>query len=144
MHIIVGLSGAALDAGAAIASVNDPACGGIASFIGTVRIDPSVEASSGKEVVGLDYEAHPDLAETRLHELCSEACSRWGLHKVVVLHRTGSCGVGEPTVVIACSAPHRAEALDACRWMIDTLKETVPIWKKENYADGSAWVGAGS
>ena len=90
----------------------------------------------------LDYEAHPTLAHERLQSIAREAAERWGLDRVVAVHRTGACEIGEPTVVVACGAAHRAEALDACRWMIDTIKTTVPIWKREVYADGSAWIGA--
>lgn len=95
----------------------------------------------GKRVRGLEYEAHPTLAPQRLRELCEEAVARWELRNVYAVHRTGACDLGEPTVVVACAAAHRHEALDACHWLIDELKAKVPIWKKEIYEDGSAWVG---
>ena len=90
----------------------------------------------------LEYEAHPTLAPHRLEEIAREARSKWDLERVVTIHRTGPCDIGDVTVVVACSAAHRGEALDACRWCIDTIKATVPIWKKEIYSDGAAWVGA--
>ena len=131
-----------LDPGALIAEVSDPACGGVGVFVGTVRSSPASGASA--EVQALDYEAHPELAPAAVADIARRAQEKWGLQKVVAVHRTGRCALGEPTVVVACAAPHRAEALDACRWIIDTIKTEVPIWKKELYADGSAWVGAGS
>lgn len=123
-----------------IAKGHDTSCGGIGAFVGTVRSD----ASTGErdDVVALEYEAHPVMAEERLLEIANEAMTRWDLRRVVAVHRTGICALGEPTVAVVCSAPHRGDALDATRWIIDTIKETVPIWKKETFADGSAWVGA--
>jgi molybdopterin synthase catalytic subunit len=101
-----------------------------------------VRANESKAVVRLDYEAHPELAATRLEEIGRDAADKWELLRVVAWHRTGACELGEPTVVVACSAPHRGDALEACRHVIDTIKATVPIWKREVYADGSSWVGA--
>jgi molybdopterin synthase catalytic subunit len=110
-------------------------------FVGTVRDGSSVETNAGKPVVALDYDSHPTLAEQRLREIAFEATTKWDVRKVVAIHRTGHCELGEPTVVVACGAPHRGDALEACRWIIDTIKSTVPIWKREAYADGSSWVG---
>jgi molybdopterin synthase catalytic subunit len=141
-EVTSGIVDQPLDVGAAATTVADPSCGGIATFVGSVRISSATRRNSAKEVVALEYEAHPTLAEERLGQICDEAATRWGLAKVVALHRSGRCDLGEPTVVVACSAPHRGEALEACRWLIDELKATVPIWKKEIYADGTAWVGA--
>ena len=129
-----------LEPGAAIATVSDPASGAVAVFVGTVRDTPVTDASG--PVTRLDYDAHPTLAEEKIHAIAAEAAAKWDLRKVVAIHRTGSCDVGEPTVVVACSAPHRADALEACRWIIDEIKEGVPIWKREVYTDGSSWVGA--
>jgi molybdopterin synthase catalytic subunit len=92
----------------------------------------------------LEYEAHPTLASARMEEIAQEATTKWGLARVVAVHRTGRCALGEPTVVVACGAAHRAEALEACHWIIDEIKASVPIWKKEIYADGSSWVGSES
>ena len=128
-----------LDVPALIAMGHDPSCGGIGAFVGTVRTG----ASTGErdDVLGLDYEAHPMLAEERMLEIATEAVAKWELERVVAVHRTGSCALGDPTVVVVCSAAHRADALDATRWIIDTIKDTVPIWKKERFRDASAWVG---
>ncbi len=133
-----------LDVGGAAAAASQPACGAVALFVGTVRATPAAEGSEGKDVVALDYEAHPDLAPARLRDIAEQAAARFGLAAVIVHHRTGHCPLGEPTVVIACGAPHRGDALDACRFVIEEVKATVPIWKRELYSDGSAWVGTGS
>lgn len=139
--ISTGLSAAPLDV-AALIGASPPGAGGTAVFVGTVRSTST--ARPGEEVVALDYDAHPELAGRELERIARAAAARFGLERVVAFHRTGHCELGEPTVVVACSAAHRADALEACRWLIDTLKETVPIWKKELYAGGSAWVGTGS
>ncbi|MEA2451397.1 MAG: molybdopterin synthase catalytic subunit [Actinomycetota bacterium] len=139
VELSVAISAAPLDIAAVIGAAGTPTSGGIGVFVGTVRSTPSDDTD--KQVTGLEYEAHPTLAEETLRSLALEAAHKWGLERVVALHRTGTCELGEPTVVVACSSPHRAEALDACRWLIDELKATVPIWKKEIYADGSSWVG---
>ena len=136
------ISDAALDIPAALREGASPECGAIAAFVGTVRKSGAVPDNDSKEVVGLEYEAHPTLAGTRIEEVAREASERWELHKVIAVHRTGPCELGEPTVVVVTSAPHRGDALEACRWLIDTIKAGVPIWKKEIYADGSSWVGA--
>jgi molybdopterin synthase catalytic subunit len=135
------LSEEPLDVGRAIADVQAPELGGIALFVGTVRTTPAATDGEGKNVVGLEYDAHPELAPKRLDAIAREAAERWDIRRIVLVHRTGACALGDPTVVVACGAPHRSDALEACRWMIDTIKGTVPIWKKELYADGSSWVG---
>jgi molybdopterin synthase catalytic subunit len=140
-EIHVALSPDPLDVGEALASVASPDCGAIASFVGTVRREASVEANVDKNVVALEYDAHPELAWRKLEEIAAEATAKWDVVRFVAVHRVGHCSLGEPTVVIACSAPHRADALEACRWVIDELKASVPIWKKEIYEDGGAWVG---
>ena len=141
-HIRTEVTEQPLDPGALIAEAMDPSCGGLGVFVGTVR--RSAADGSEAPVEALEYEAHPELAPAALEDVAQRARQKWGLERVVAVHRTGDCPLGEPTVVVVCAAPHRAEALDACRWMIDTIKAEVPIWKKELYADGSAWVGAGS
>ena len=141
-RVRAALSPDALDPGALVAATMAPECGGIGVFVGCVRSSAAVAGHRDKAVVRLDYEAHPTLAEARLGALAREAGARWGLERVVAVHRTGSCDLGEPTVVVACGAAHRAPALEACRWLIDAIKSTVPIWKREVYADGSSWVGA--
>jgi molybdopterin synthase catalytic subunit len=120
----------------AAAFVADPASGAICVFAGTVR-----NHSDAGDVRGLIYEAWEELAERRLREVAGEMCSMWPVRKVALLHRTGALAVGETSVVVACSASHRAEAFDACRHGIERLKQDVPIWKKEGLATGEAhWV----
>ena len=132
----------ALDVGALVAEASSPECGGIGVFVGTVRRSAAGDGNSPVEA--LEYEVHPTLAHERLRRVAEEAAERWDVEEVVVEHRSGHCATGEPTVVIVCAAPHRADALNACRWVIDEIKREVPIWKKEIYEDGSSWVGAGS
>jgi molybdopterin synthase catalytic subunit len=120
----------------ALEFVADPGAGGICVFIGTVR-----DHSDAGDVTGLRYEAWDDLAITRLGELADELAEKWPVKKVAILHRTGDLGVGELSVVVACSAPHRADAFEACRQGIERLKEDVPIWKKESLVTGEVhWV----
>lgn len=126
------------------AAAEDPAAGAIATFVGTVRRSSSVPRSRDKEVVALFYEAHLPLAEPRVNEIATEAADRWQLCAVILAHRLGRCEIGEPTVAIACSGPHREEAFSSCRWIIEELKNSVPIWKCEIYNEGSCWVGMGS
>ncbi len=141
-EIITAISPEPLDVDAAVARVSDPAAGAVATFIGTVRESPAAAEGGDRSVVRLEYDAHPSLADEKLRQIAEAAAGKWDLTKIVAIHRTGDCAVGEPSVVIACSAPHRAEALDACHWIIDEVKSGVPIWKREVYADGSSWVGA--
>jgi molybdopterin synthase catalytic subunit len=116
--------------------VADPAAGATCVFAGTVR-----NRSEAGDVSGLVYEAWDELAERRLREVAGEMRSTWPVRKVALLHRTGALDVGETSVVVACSAPHRAEAFEACRHGIERLKQDVPIWKKEALATGDAhWV----
>jgi molybdopterin synthase catalytic subunit len=137
-----GIASEPLDIAAAIAQGSSPSSGGIAVFVGTVRESAAIADNSAKPVTRLDYEAHPQLAPKRMEEICSEAAGKWELNDVIALHRTGVCELGEPTVVVVCGAAHRGDALEACRYIIEEIKATVPIWKKEVYADGSSWVGA--
>jgi molybdopterin synthase catalytic subunit len=139
-EIITAITGEPLDVASAIGDVAAPQHGGIAIFVGTVRETPAAGEGSSP-VISLEYDAHPRLASERLERIAREAAEKWTLGRVIALHRVATCNVGEPTVVVACGAPHRAEALEACRWIIDTIKDTVPIWKREVYADGSSWVG---
>ena len=139
--ISAAVSDTPLDVANAIAAASGPEIGGVGVFVGTVRDSSSVESNVDKPVVALDYDSHPTLAEQRLREIALEATTKWDVRRVVAIHRTGHCELGEQTVVVACGAPHRGDALEACRWIIDTIKSTVPIWKREAYADGSSWVG---
>lgn len=118
------------------AAVADPAAGAVCIFTGTVR-----DHSDAGDVTGLTYEAWHELAEQRLRELADEILERWPARRVAIVHRVGSLEVGETSVIVAVSAPHRAEAFEACRHGIERLKEDVPIWKKEGLVSGEAhWV----
>jgi molybdopterin synthase catalytic subunit/molybdopterin converting factor small subunit len=119
--------------------VRDERAGAIATFTGTTRA-----TSRGRDVVHLDYEAYEGMAEQVMAEIARELSDRYELCAVAVHHRTGRVTIGETSVVIAVSAPHRADALAACRDAIDQLKERVPLWKKEVYAGGEEWIGRGS
>ena len=133
------LSAEPLDVERVIAEAVSDDAGAVATFIGTVR-----RQSRGREVVRLEYEAFEEMAEPMLRRLADELTEKHGLCEVAIHHRVGPVDIGEASVVIAVSAPHRAAALDACRDAIDTLKETIPLWKKEIYADGEEWIGRGS
>ncbi|HRI20084.1 MAG TPA: molybdenum cofactor biosynthesis protein MoaE [Panacibacter sp.] len=122
---------------ACIDAVILPVCGGIDVFIGTVR-----NTTKGKAVVRLEFEAYEAMAVNEMKKIVEQAFEKWQLQKVVVQHRTGVLKVGEIPVIIAVAAAHRAAAFDACRYIIDTLKQTVPIWKKEIFEDGEVWVAA--
>jgi molybdopterin synthase catalytic subunit len=128
-----------LDVAAVLREVEDPEAGALASFVGTVR-----RSSRGRDVEHLEYEAYEEMAEPMLAHLGDELTERHGLSAIAVHHRVGRVEIGEASVVIAVSAPHRAAALDACREAIETLKATIPLWKKEVYADGEEWIGRGS
>jgi molybdopterin synthase catalytic subunit len=128
-----------LDPAAVEAEVRVPAAGAVVVFVGTAR-----DETRGRKVVSLFYEAYAAMAETRLLEICEEARAKHGALRVALRHRIGECPVGEAGVVIAASAAHRAEAFDACRAVIEEIKKSAPLWKKEPYAAGSSWVGQGS
>lgn len=134
--VLVRISAEPLSVDEALAFVDDPGAGGTCVFIGTVR-----NRSEAGDVTGLHYEAWDELATARLHEIAAEMLEGWPLRRVAILHRTGDLAVGDASVVVACSAPHRAEAFEACRRGIERLKEDVPIWKKEGLVSGDArWV----
>ena len=128
-----------LDLARAVEEASSDDAGAVATFVGTVR-----RRSRDRDVLYLDYEAFEEMAEPMLARLADELTAKHGLSKVAIHHRIGRVEIGEPSVVIAISAPHRAAALDACREAIDTLKETIPLWKKEVYAGGEEWLGRGS
>ena len=140
--VFTDISAEPLDLSAAVTHVSDPQIGGIAMFVGTVRSSASVDSNHNRTVVSLNYEAHPTLAARRIEEIAATAGRKWDLTSVYAVHRTGACELAEPTVVVACGAEHRGDALEACRWIIDSIKAEVPIWKQEVYADAgdSAWV----
>jgi molybdopterin synthase catalytic subunit/molybdopterin converting factor small subunit len=124
---------------AAAAEVADERAGAIATFTGTVR-----RQSRGREVTRLEYEAYAEMAEEVMAGLAAELEQRYELCAVAIHHRVGVLEIGEASVVVAVSAPHRQDALAACKDAIDTLKETVPLWKKEVYEGGEEWLGRGS
>jgi molybdopterin synthase catalytic subunit len=111
--------------------------GAVVTFCGVVR----EYSDSGRAVRYLEYEAYPEMAEAQMRAIGAEIKRRWDIDDVAMVHRTGRLEIGEASVVIAVAAPHRGEAFDACEYAIDTLKATVPIWKKEVFADGEVWVG---
>ena len=134
--LLVRVTDEAIGADEAVAFVGDPAAGGTCVFLGTVR-----DRSQAGGVTGLTYEAWDELAVRRLEEIGVELLGAWPLRKVALLHRTGELAIGEVSVVVACSAAHRAQAFEACRHGIERLKQDVPIWKKEALASGEAhWV----
>ena len=117
--------------------VMSPDSGGIDVFIGTVR-----NATKGKSVIRLEFEAYEPMAIAEMEKITKQVFDKWPVQKVLIHHRVGVLDVGEVPVIIAVSAAHRAAAFDACRFIIDTLKQTVPIWKKEIFEDGEVWVAA--
>jgi molybdopterin synthase catalytic subunit len=136
-RILVQVAAAPPSVDEALAAVADPGAGGTCVFVGTVRD----HSSGGDEVTELAYEAWDELAEERLHEIAGGLLERWELCRVALLHATGTLPVGRTSVVIAVSAPHRAEAFEACRFAIEELKRDVPIWKRETYVGGTSdWV----
>lgn len=125
-----------IDHAALTERVRTPLAGAVCTFLGTVR-----EMTGDRRTLALDYEAYPEMALRKLAGLEEEARRRWPIHDLAILHRVGRLELGEISVAIAVSCPHRNQAFDACRWIIDTLKDVVPIWKKEHWADGSEeWV----
>jgi molybdopterin synthase catalytic subunit len=133
------LSADPLSVDTAVAEVRDDRAGAIATFIGTTRAQ-----SRGRDVVHLEYEAYEGMAEQVMADLAAKLVERHDLCKVAIHHRVGLVEIGQTSVVIAVSAPHRAAALAACKQAIDELKVSVPLWKKETYVGGEEWIGQGS
>lgn len=121
---------------AIVNKVRKSAYGAVVTFLGTIR-----DNSEGKKVLHLEYDAYPEMAKKKLGEVAAEIKARWGLEDVAIVHRIGRIEVGDIALVIAIGAPHRREAFQACQYAIDRIKEVVPIWKKEFYDEGSAWIG---
>jgi molybdopterin synthase catalytic subunit len=120
-------------------SVRSSDSGAVVLFLGTVR-----ELTDGRQTIALDYDAYAPMAEAKLNELETQARARWPIDKVAIVHRTGRLELGEVSVAVAVSCPHRHEAFEAARFLIDELKVTVPIWKKENWSDGTTeWIHPG-
>ncbi len=128
-----------LDFAALAASVRTDQAGAVCVFMGTVR-----EMTAGRRTVHLEYEAHVEMACKQIGDLETEARARWPILEAALAHRVGKLELGAISVVVAVSCPHRADAFEACRWLIDELKRVVPIWKKEVWADGEqAWIHPG-
>jgi molybdopterin synthase catalytic subunit len=126
-----------LSADALASDVIVPEAGAVSVFLGVVR-----DSTAGRPVVALEYEANVPMAEAKLKEIGEAVHQRWpGVKQVAMLHRIGRLAIGEASVAIAVSAAHRREAILACHYAIDRLKETVPIWKREIFEDGAVWVG---
>ena len=136
---MIHLTNKKIDTNALLDCVRSPRAGAIVLFLGTAR-----ELTDGRRTASLDYECYPQMAQNKLEELEQEARRRWPLVECALVHRLGRLELGEASVAVAVSAPHRQEAFQAGQWLIDTLKEVVPIWKQENWADGtSQWVHPG-
>jgi molybdopterin synthase catalytic subunit len=125
-----------IDHAAVTDSVRTPRAGAVCTFLGTTR-----ELTGDRVTTHLEYEAYPGMAEKKLAELESAARARWPILELAIVHRTGRVDLGEISVVIAVSTPHRKDSFEACQWLMDTIKQDVPIWKKETYATGAEeWV----
>lgn len=122
---------------AALDFVKTDDTGGIVIFVGTVR-----NQTKGKQVLKLDFEAYKPMAISEMRKIAEQAVEKFSLNKIAIHHRVGTLAIGEVPVIIAVAAPHRKAAFAACEYCIDTLKETVPIWKKEYFQDGEVWVSA--
>ena len=133
------LTGEPIDPNDVIAEVADERAGAVATFLGTTRSE-----SRGRTVLYLEYDAYAGMAEQVMQEIAEKLKAKYELCEVAITHRVGRVGIGETSVAIAVSAPHRQAALAACQEAIDTLKETVPLWKKEVYEGGEEWIGRGS
>jgi molybdopterin synthase catalytic subunit len=136
---MIALTDRPIDPAAVLERVSSPLAGAVVLFLGTTR-----EMTDGRQTRHLDYECYPEMAEKKLAELEVEARRRWNLTECALVHRLGRLEIGEPSVAIAVSSPHRQAAFEAGQWLIDTLKEVVPIWKQETWADGATeWVHPG-
>ncbi len=135
MEPLIQITREPLDRTALVAAVTHSSVGGIVVFEGVVR-----DNARGKQVRYLEYDVYPEMAEQQIRTIIAEAQQRWGVERVAVAHRFGRLEIGEASVIIVVATPHRAAAFDACRYIIDTLKTTVPIWKKEVATNGEEWV----
>ncbi|WP_013630251.1 molybdenum cofactor biosynthesis protein MoaE [Rubinisphaera brasiliensis] len=117
-------------------AVRSPLCGAVVSFLGTVR-----ELTQGRQTTYLEYDAYAPMAESELRKLAEQAAEKWGLHAVAITHRLGALDLGDIAVAVAVSSPHRREAFEAASEIMSVMKQTVPIWKKETWADGETeWI----
>ena len=136
---MIEITEAPIDHAALTDRVRSNLAGAVCTFLGTVR-----EMTGERRTASLEYEAYPEMAAKKLAELEAEARARWPILDAALVHRVGHLDLGEISVVVAVSCPHRRQAFEACQWLIDTLKEVVPIWKKEVWADGrEEWVHPG-
>jgi len=136
---MIEISSSPIDAAAVTERVRSPHAGAVCTFLGTVR-----DLTGDRRTVSLSYDAYPEMARKKMAELEDEARRRWPVIELALVHRVGNLDLGEVSVVVAVSCPHRGQAFEACRWLIDTLKEVVPIWKKETWEDGKEeWVHPG-
>ena len=135
MEPVITITHEPLDRVALIAEVTHASVGGIVVFEGVVR-----DNARGKQVRYLEYDVYPEMAIAKIREIVAEAEKRWNVERVAIAHRVGRLEIGEASVIIVVATPHRAEAFEACRYIIDTLKTTVPIWKKEVATNGEEWV----
>jgi len=130
----IALTWEPIDAESVVAACKQGEDGAVVVFDGIVR-----DNTRGRQTLYLDYEAYEEMARKQMEELAAEARRQFGARQVTMIHRLGRLAVGETSVLIVAASAHRAQAFDACRWLIDTLKKTVPIWKKETFADGAVW-----
>jgi molybdopterin synthase catalytic subunit len=138
MNDLIQIVAPTLRAADAVAFVTHPSAGGINVFLGTTRDELH---ESGRKLLALDYEAYEEMAVAQLRDLARRAREKWPVIKIAILHRVGCVAIGDASVIIAVSTPHRADAFEACRFLIDQLKRDVAIWKKEIWQDGSStWV----
>lgn len=135
MQPLIQLTREPLDRNALISAISHPSIGGIVVFEGVVR-----DNARGKQVRYLEYDVYEEMAEQQIHAIINEVKQRWGIEHVAVAHRFGRLEIGEASVIIVVASPHRGEAFEACRSIIDTLKTSVPIWKKEVATNGEEWV----
>jgi len=135
MEPLIQITREPLDRDALVAAVTHPSAGGIVVFEGVVR-----DNARGKQVRYLEYDVYPEMAIKQVRAIVAEAEQRWGARHVAVAHRVGRLEIGEASVIVVVATPHRVEAFEACRYIIDTLKATVPIWKKEVATGGEEWV----
>jgi molybdopterin synthase catalytic subunit len=131
---VVALMRERIDQDALMAKLKQPADGAVVVFDGIVR-----DNTRGRKTLYLDYEAYEEMALSQMQKLALEAREKYSIDRVGIVHRLGRLEIGESSIVIVVTSAHRAAAFDACRWLIDTLKRTVPIWKKEHFADGAVW-----
>ncbi len=135
MEALIQLTREPLKRDELVAAVSHASVGGIVVFEGVVR-----DNARGKQVRYLEYDVYEEMAEQQIRAIVTEAQQRWGVERVAVAHRFGRLEIGEASVIIVVASPHRSEAFDACRYIIDTLKSMVPIWKKEVATNGEEWV----